>query len=165
MPDPVTPHISRSSQRRLSEPEKREIVAAIASGDSQVAVAQRFNVHINTINRLIVSVRRGVKDSVLSASTWRSRLTDTLPTHSVDAIERSVKDLADPHKAASTAIAHLKGIGALQSESNQQVNVFFSQINNLPDDVKAGYITADSSPVNSTQVVDTTVDSSDQTNR
>jgi len=127
---------------KLTEAERRAIVAEVATGKRQVAVAKQFNVSPNTVWSLVKSVRSTVNGSALTAD-WRRKLTETLPAKSVDAIERSIGDVDDPHKAASTAIAHLKGIGVLASENQTNVNVFVNQIANLPADWQQSYLGAD----------------------
>ncbi len=150
--DPVAP-TRRNTQRRLSEVEKREIIAAIASGHTQITVATRFGCHINTVNALVQSVRRGVKDSVLSGSSWRSKLTEDIPRDSVDAIHASVLDREDVHKAATTGIAILKGIGVLASENSSTVNIFMNDVSRLPQDWQKNYFNVDDAqPVEATDV-------------
>jgi hypothetical protein len=103
--------------------------------------ANHFNLNRNTVSRLINSVRE-VSNSSLSAS-WRSKLTETMPQLSVDAMERSITDLNDPHRAANTAIQHLKGIGALQTEGSSTVNVFVANIGQLPANWREEYQLSD----------------------
>ena len=76
---------------------------------------------------------------------WRKKLTDELPAKSVDAIERSVIDGEDVHRAATTAIAHLKGIGVLAGDTQAaSVNVFIASAGSLPVDLADGYVTLES---------------------
>lgn len=138
---PETKPRKRSSQRRLSEPEKRSIIAAVAQGVTQQQVAKDFNCHPNTVNTLVKSVKE-VENSPLSTG-WRSKLTETLPQLSVDAIEKSLKDDQDVHKAASTALSHLKGIGVLAQDGGSNVNVFIQQVANLPADWQSEYFTVE----------------------
>lgn len=139
-----TNEIRNGSQRRLSEAEKQSIVAAVATGKSQTQVAIEFGVHRNTVWALCQPVKE-IANSPLNPG-WRSKLNETLPQLSVDAIERSVKDTDDVHKAAGTAIQHLKGIGVLASENSSQVNVFVQQIQGLPADWQASYFGMDDTP-------------------
>ncbi len=129
--------------KRLSEPQKRAIVAAVASGEPNALVAQQFGIHRNTVSELVRSVQRNVKDSVLSASRWRNKLTEEIPSASVDAIHASVLDREDVHKAATTGIAILKGIGVLASENSSTVNIFMNDVARLPADWKKEYFNVD----------------------
>lgn len=146
VPDLVDSTTTRKkSGPKLTEGQRRAIVAEVALGHSQIAVAQQFGVSPNTVGTLVKSVRQS-QSSALSTS-WRSKLTDALPTHSVDAIERSVLDTGDVHKAATTAIAHLKGIGVLAADQSSTVNVFVNQVVNLPQDWQSRYLSVESTPV------------------
>ena len=125
---------------------------------TQQQVAKDFNCHPNTVNTLVKSVKE-VENSPLSTG-WRAKLTETLPQLSVDAIEKSLKDTEDVHKAASTALSHLKGIGALAQEGSANVNVFIQQVAGLPSDWQQEYFTVDEhTPSGDTsQVIDITSD-------
>lgn len=121
----------RNTQRRLSEAQKRAIVAAVATGLTQKQVAQRFKVHPNTVSTLckpVVSVQEGP----LSPH-WRTTLQNEAPEKAVKAIVRSLDDEIDVHKAASTGIATLKGLGHLANEGGN-TTIFMQQINALPAD-------------------------------
>lgn len=133
------PKPRRSSQRRLSEAEKQSIVAYVAQGHTQQQAAKQFNCHPNTVGTLLKPIKE-VPNSPLNTG-WRSKLVETLPQLSVDAIERSIKDDQDVHKAATTALSHLKGIGALAQEGATNVNVFIQQVANLPQDWQREYFT------------------------
>jgi len=130
--------------KRLTEPQKRAIVAAVAVKGSMQLVAHEFGVHRNTVAQLCKDVR-AVPNSGLSYD-WRKKLTDELPNQSVAAIEKSITDVEDVHKAASTAIAHLKGIGALQGDAGATVNVFMGSIANLPTDLASDYFEVEHTP-------------------
>lgn len=135
----------RSSQRRLTDAERHAIVAMWSKDGSITRVANHFNVHRNTVSDLVKQVR-SVQNSG-SPSDWRKKLTDELPNQSVAAIERSIQDTEDVHKAASTAIAHLKGIGALQGDSGATVNVFVGSIANMPADLAGEYFEVEATRV------------------
>ncbi len=128
---------SPESGPRLTEGQRHLIVNAVLNGERQVDVAKRFGVHPNTVNRLLKSVRKEPESQLSSA--WREKLTNELPAKSVNAIELSILDTVDVHKAASTAIAHLKGIGALQGDQ-AIVNVMVNAISSLPPDLAGDYI-------------------------
>lgn len=138
------PDTQPNTHNRLNEAQRRAIVARYMVLGSIGQTAQEFGVHRNTVSTLVNSVRN-VENSPLSAD-WRKKLTDTLPNLSVDAIERSISDLEDPHKAASTALAHLKGIGALQGEGTT-VNVFVGSISNMPADLAEDYFEVEHTPI------------------
>lgn len=116
---------------RISEPHKRAILAAVVSGSTQVDAAKQFGVHPNTVSAIVKSVRAVQNASV---GDWRRKLVDELPAKSVAAIERSVSDQEDVHRAANTALAHLKGIGVLAPDagSGASVQVFVGQVSGLP---------------------------------
>lgn len=127
----------------LPESTRRAIVAAVAANGSIINTAKEFGVHRNTVASLVKSVRH-VAGSPLDKS-WRAKLYEQMPAASVAALERSINDTVDIHKAAATGVAHLKGIGVLNADTQQlgSVNVFLTQINALPADLKAAYLDDD----------------------
>ncbi len=141
----------RSPQRRLSEPEKQSIIAAVALGQSSRSVAKRFNCHENTVYNLVKAVKKVAKGPLSQG--WRARLNEEIPRDSVDAIHASVLDREDVHKAASTAIAVLKGVGVLASENSSTVNIFMNDVARLPADWQKEYFNVDDAqPVEATDV-------------
>ena len=134
-PSPATPH--NKGGPRLTEGQRRLIVAAVLAGERQSVVAKRFGVHHNTVYTLCKSVKGcGIPGE---PSDWRQKLTSELPAKSVKAIELSLNDTVDVHKAASTALAHLKGIGALNSDSGANVSIFVANVGTLPPDWQTDY--------------------------
>ena len=81
---------------------------------------------------------------------WRQKLTEQLPAKAVDAIERSVSDDRDVHKAAGTGIALLKGLRILDSDA-PTTNVFLTSINALPVDWQSEYFDIPPTPTGSGQ--------------
>lgn len=140
--------------KRLTEEQKRAIVAAVAVNGSIQQVAQQFGVNRNTVAKLVKGVRENVKESAFSSG-WRQKLTEELPAKSVRALELSITDTEDVHKAAATGIAHLKGIGVLQNEGATSINVLINQVNGLPADWQERYVSLDSQPIDTPQVVNT----------
>ncbi len=146
----LPPRTSKPS-RRLSEPQKYAIVSAVSLGETQQSVAKRFKVNPNTVCSLVKSVKQ-IAQSPLSPS-WRARLADEIPRDSVDAIHASVLDREDVHKAATTGIAILKGIGVLASENSSTVNIFMNDVSRLPQDWQKNYFNVDDAqPVEATDV-------------
>ena len=146
---------SPESGPRLTEGQRHLIVNAVLNGERQTAVAKRFNVHPNTVNRLLKSVRNTPQSGLSSA--WREKLTNELPAKSVNAIELSILDTVDVHKAASTAIAHLKGIGALQGDQ-ATINVMVNAISSLPPDLAGDYLDVESTTTSSNDSRHNTLD-------
>lgn len=127
---------------KLSPRQRQQAVAQVLAGATQASVAQAYDVHPNSINRLVKSVMDGAADP--AKLDWRKRLSETLPTKAVDAIERSVDDIEDVHKAASTGLSVLKGLGHLAGEGNAtNVNVLVATINSLPADIRECYLSND----------------------
>lgn len=139
---PSHPENRPGSQRRLSEPEKQSIIAQVALGKSQTQAALDFGVHRNTVWALCQPVK-DLPGSPLD-KTWRTRMTDELPALAVNAMQASMEDREDVHRAASTGIALLKGIGALASDNatTLTVSVFAGSVANLPADWQERYVTS-----------------------
>lgn len=87
-------------------------------------VADKYGVNRSTIWRVKKAFVSSQPDSVLSED-WRTKLHNALPVKAVTAIERSLDDEDDVHKAASTGVNVLKGLGHLQGEG---VNVTIQQM-------------------------------------
>jgi hypothetical protein len=106
------------TQRRLTETEKRSIVAAVAQGETKQSVAKRFGCHPNTVSNLCKDVA-GLPTKGISSQleAWRSKNDEG----SYEAIHASVSDREDVHRAANTGLQWLKGVGVLQGDS--QVNI------------------------------------------
>ena len=141
----LTPTVSSyKGGPKLTDGQRHLIVAAVLAGESQASVAKRFGVHHNTVYTLCKSVKGAENPG--EPSNWREKLTQTLPAKSVQALELSITDTTDVHKAASSAIAHLKGIGALQQEGGGQVNVFVQMVSGLPADWQRDYFGIEDHP-------------------
>ncbi len=153
MPTSALTHPHTKGGPRLTPGQRHLIVSAVLAGERQVDVAKRFGVHYNTVSLLCKSVRN-TPNSPLNGD-WRQRLTGELPTLSVQAIERSVTDVNDVHKAASTAIAHLKGIGALQGEGNSTITVMLNSVSSLPADLAQDYLEIEATTPPTSQDSDT----------
>ncbi len=150
---PLGLSVTRKPSKRLSEAQKYAIVAAVTTGETQQSVAKRFKVNPNTVCTLVKSVKQ-ISQGPLSP-TWRTRLAEQIPADSVDAIHASVLDREDVHKAASTGIAILKGIGVLASENSSTVNIFMNDVARLPADWQKEYFNVDDAqPVDATDVTD-----------
>lgn len=132
--------------KRLTEAQKRAVIAAVASGETRIDVATRFGLNRNTVSDLCKSIEH-IDGSDLSTG-WRSRLGDELCADSVNAIKASITDRLDVHKAASTATAHLKGVGVYASEANTQVSVLVQGVAGLPKDWQESYFAASVTPGN-----------------
>lgn len=122
-----------NSRRYLTDAQRQAIVAEVAAGNTQAAVAQRFKVHVNTVNTIIRAVRKSAKEGTFRGQSWKNKLYETMVPNSVNAIERSINDLDDIHKAAGTAMAHLKAVGVVRDESSVTVNIF-ANTQDLPRD-------------------------------
>ena len=103
---------------RLTERQKREAIAWVAQGETKASVAKRLNCHVNTVSRLCTGVE-GLPNKRISASLESYR--EKLDVKSYDAVEASLDDREDVHKAAVTGLTWLKGVGVLQGDN--QVNV------------------------------------------
>jgi hypothetical protein len=132
------PNSTKDTQRRLSETEKRAIISLIAAGHTQRDVAERFKVHVNTVQRLCADVRKNAPESALS-SDWRREMNDELPPMAVSALKRSLADTDDPHKAADTASKVMKGLGHWAGDSTTNVQVAI--LNSIPPEWRDSMIT------------------------
>ena len=127
---------------KLTPKQRQQAVAQVLAGASQVSVAQAYDVHPNSINRLVKSVMHDAPDP--ASLDWRKQLAESLPSKSVVAIDRSLDDTEDIHKAANTGLQVLKGLGHLAADSvTNNVTVVMSQINALPPDIRAMYVSND----------------------
>lgn len=132
----------RLSGPKLTPQQRAAIAAQALGGASKTSIAQAFDVHRNTVHDIVRSVQQNGADP--AQLDWRKRLTDTLPSKSVDAIERSVGDLQDVHKAANTGLQVLKGLGHLANDApSMNVAVVIQQINSLPADLREHYLCSD----------------------
>jgi transposase-like protein len=103
---------------KLTEQKKQEMLAAYASGMTINAIAKHYGVHRNTVRPIVQAAKRGMEVS----QDWRERF-NKLPDLCVDAVERSVTDTKEVHKAASTAQTHLKGVGIYNQDRNVQIKL------------------------------------------
>lgn len=133
--EPPVKQAERSSQRRLSDAERHAIIAMWSKDGSITRVANHFNVHRNTVSDLVKLVR-SVQSPANAGGSGLSEWKQKLDTGSFQAIERSVNDSQDVHKAASTGLGWLKGSGVLQPDG-ASVNVFVEQIMGLPEDMRS----------------------------
>lgn len=94
-----------SPRKRLSESQRRAIVAAYTVTGNQRLVAEQFGVHPNTVYTLVKSVR-DVKHSVVSTD-WRS----DMRKNAVSAVNAGLEASDDPYKRAHIGVNVLKGLG------------------------------------------------------
>ena len=132
----------RKTPVRLKASQKQAVIASLANGLSQRDAAKQFGVHHNTINGWVRSMRQSVTEAQNPLpQNWRNRLTDLLPAKATDAIERSVDDLNDVHKAAGTGLALLKGIGILAGDQGDtNISIVVQTINAMSPDLRERYI-------------------------
>lgn len=127
---------------RLDSKTKTAIVAQVIAGATQASVAQAVGVHRNTVNALVRDVMEKAPEA--AQLDWRKKLSETIPAKAVSAIERSVEDLEDIHKAAGTGVQVLKGLGHLAGEGNTtNIITVMQQIHALPPDLRACYLSND----------------------
>tara|TARA_R100001530_G_scaffold133079_1_gene106066 strand:+ start:547 stop:1023 length:477 start_codon:yes stop_codon:yes gene_type:complete len=122
-------------------PAKQEaIVIAKASGVSTKDCAKAYQVSESTVDRIVRNLKKVNPMAAEHVSTAHSlpsleKLKASLLVNSHVAIDRSVRDTGEVHKAASTGLAYLKGIGEHSSgERTADVNV-----NVLVANVPAGF--------------------------
>lgn len=143
----------------LDEPTRRAIVARIAQGESITNTAKHFGIHMNTASRIWNSVKRVNNAGLESLEQWRLKLDQG----SFKAIESSVTDTQDVHKAASTGLSWLKGVGVLAGDQGTQVNVFMGSIANMPADLAGDYFEVEATPTGSGSAINN--DAIDDTSR
>lgn len=131
---------SRSHGKRLTEGQRRAIVAAVASGIPRRKVADQFDVNYNTVKIICKSVK-AVTGSEFNRN-WRQRLTDELPSQSLDTMALAINDRVDIHKAAQSAATLLKGVGVFAPDVQSQVNVLVSGVASLPRDWQEAYFSS-----------------------
>ena len=140
MSDPAvaTPSAPRKAKPRITHNTRAAIAAASALGLTQPQIAQQVGVHRNTVQRIQNQVRDGITSGAELATDWRRKLSDTLPSKAVDALEASIEDRVNVHAAAGTGAKLLQGLGILGGEtSSQTINVFVANQASLPDDIRA----------------------------
>ena len=144
------PHASPvNTHRYLSDPQRQAIIVAVSSGRSQTSVAKEFGVHLNTVNRIINTVRNTTKQAGITASgsDWRQSQTQ----RAVRAVDAGLDATDDPYKRATIGVQALKGLGVYVGDNaGSTTNVFIAQMQNLPADWREKY-------VRSEDVIDATV--------
>lgn len=157
-----TPQSRPSNTKRLTPAQRTAIVAQVASGQTNIAVAQQFGVHVNSVSRLVSAVRQQVKDTVLDRESRQApqvkALAQVISDDAKLAIHASVQDRDDVHKAAGTGLSWLKGTGELAGDN--QVNVFIGALREMPADVRDEYLSIDATDATATVVTPQDVDSS-----
>ena len=88
--------------RYLTEVQRRTIIAAVASGRSQVSVAKEFGIHRNTVHLLCSTVKRPS-----GTLPWR----DEMRSNAHVAVNSGLKCEDDPYKRAGIGVQVLKGLG------------------------------------------------------
>lgn len=104
--------------KRLTEAEKRAIVAAVAVNGSIQDTAQQFGVHRNTVGQLVQEVRDTVVNSEFSGD-WRSKHKN----EAVTAVTSGLTCEDDPYKRATIGVSVLKGLGEYQGDNQLNVTV------------------------------------------
>jgi hypothetical protein len=124
------------NNKRMSRLEHLAILAEVGSGKPQRQVAKQFGVSKQTVNALVKEVREAVTvdslEPVVSVISRDAKL----------AIQRSVNDLVDVHKAAATGLSWLKGTGELQPDGGN-VNVFSQTVVSLGTNWRQEYVTGE----------------------
>ncbi len=146
-----------TAHKRITDKQKREIIAAVAQGEPKTAVAQRLNIHRNTVNAICRDVQGLPKQGVKHLEEWRS----TLDSGSFEAIEASVKDRTDPHRAATTGLNWLKGSGVLAPDNLGTGNVA-TVVSSIPEEWRSRYVSTpheDQTPLDVVNVDPLTVQS------
>ena len=142
---------STTKRGPLLDSVKAAITTNVLSGASKTATAQQFGVSRQTVHAVVNRLRIEAEEAAKSAGSvldWRKRLSETLPGKAVDAIERSVGDTEDVHKAANTGVQVLKGLGHLAGEGNvTNVAVIVQAINALPPDIREHYLSNDDTTI------------------
>jgi transposase-like protein len=134
----LTPHSAptRKTRPRLDEATRRAIIARVVETESISGTAKEFGLHTNTVSRLWATVKKVRNAGLESLEDWRAKLDGK----SYKAVERSLDDPVEPHKAATTGLTWLKGSGVLQGDN--QVNVTIQQmIGSIPEEWRAEMIT------------------------
>lgn len=127
--------IDKPTQRRLTETQKRAMIAAVAQGETKLSVAQRFNCHPNTVSNLCKDVAGLPVRSAKGLEAWRNQNDEA----SFEAVHASVSDRNDVHKAAGTGLAWLKGVGVLAGDNQINVTVA-TMVSAIPEDWRDRYV-------------------------
>lgn len=127
------PHTERSKfGPKLSEVQRLNAAAAVLAGHSKALVAKEFGVTQQAIHNLSKSLLIPGEIDI------RSRLT-ALNATAATAIERSMLDTEDVHKAANTGVQHLKGMGVYAADAQVSVAIV-NQVAALPEDWQSRYV-------------------------
>lgn len=135
MSDPHASPLSRNSYHLTSD-ERAAIGARLLAGYTKTKIAKELNLARSTV--LKVAKRLQVDKSNGAELDIRARL-QNLNSVAADAIQASMQDREDVHKAAVTSIQHLKGMGVYASDNNVSANVIV-QVAALPEDWRDRYI-------------------------
>lgn len=105
---------------------KEAILLAKASGTHVSTICRTFKVSPATVYRITRSVKQKndlARQYLVSPQTDLSQLKEKMLHKSHVAIDRSLDDTQEPHKAASTGLAYLRGVGEHGGERKAEVNV------------------------------------------
>jgi len=91
-------------------------------------VARKFEVHPNTVSSLVKSVKRLNNPASSLSKTWR----ETVKADAETAVTRGLNATDDPYKAGNLGIKTLVGLGALNGDSQVNVNIQ-ALVSNVPD--------------------------------
>lgn len=124
----------RPPVRRLSEAERRAIVAHYTSNGSILQTSQHFGVHRNTVSTIVNSVRKlaNVSESVL-APNWR----ETMRPKAIQAVTAGLEHDDDPYKQANVGIQVLKGLGDFKNDAELNIVTLVSNAPAGVDDIAA----------------------------
>jgi len=153
----VTTATQTSTYKRITPAQRSAIVAEYASGKTIGQVAQQFGVHRNSVSVMVNNVRKQANSPALATHAVQTKaLAQLISDEAKLAVQRSVQDLVDVHKAAGTGLSWLKGTGELNGDGTT-VNVFVGAIRELPADLRGEYLSIDEDivDVNATAVEST----------
>lgn len=116
---------------RVPERTKQALIAFYAVSGSIIQTAQRFNIHRNTVRRILLSVRNDARTGL--SPDWRASTT----TKAVRAVDAGLDCESDPYKRGQLGNQVLIGLGLFKAGPDINVGV---AINNTPPELMERWI-------------------------
>jgi hypothetical protein len=123
--------MSRKQHTWTDDITKQAIVADRIAGVPTQDVARKYNVHINTVCRLVREFKAKAPQTEWAQSFegWRDRMADK----AVTAVEDALEHRGDVYKAGNLGATVLKGLGHLAPDNVNQVAIL---LRDMPPEMK-----------------------------
>lgn len=121
--------------KRTTPAQQRAIVAELAQNVPKAEIARRYNVCVDTIERVWRRTLRENPQSPLADPATGYR--QTLERKAVTSVERGLDDSSDSYKSANIGVQVLKGLGVFAGDQQGAINVSLASV---PAELMARYI-------------------------